>query len=44
MHLMGYQINNGDLSTMTPLQRLVVGIISREILNWKLDNKPVIVI
>lgn len=44
MHLVGYTINNGDISSMTPLQKMCVRLITNEILKWKLDNKPFIVI
>ena len=44
MHLIGYTINDGNLSSMTPLQKMAVRIINTEILNWKLNNEPFIVI
>lgn len=40
----GYQINDGDLSSMTPLQKQACLIISDTIFKWKLDNKPFAVI
>lgn len=36
----GYRINGGDLSTMTPLQKLASSIMSNNIFEWKLGNKP----
>ena len=45
MHLVsGYTINNGDLSTMTPLQYLATNCISKIIFDFKADNKPFAVI
>ena len=45
MHLVsGYTINNGDLSTMTPLQYLATNCITKIIFDFKADNKPFAVI
>ena len=43
-HLVGYQLNNGNLSSMTPLQKIATRIIIAEIIKWKMDNKPLPVI
>jgi len=42
--LHGYKINNGDLSTMTPLQKLASFIITENIFEWKMKNKPFAVV
>jgi len=45
MHLTcDYQINNGDYTTMTPLQRLAVNCIASTIRQFKFDNKPFVTI
>ena len=44
IHLIGYKINNGSLSNLTPLQKIAVNIISNEILKWKFVNKPFAII
>jgi hypothetical protein len=44
MHLLGYQINGGDLSSLTPLQKFSIQIITDELLKWKFNNKPFVVI
>ena len=43
-HLVGYQLNNGNLSSMTPLQKIATRIIITEIIEWKMDNKPLVMI
>lgn len=40
MHLLGYKINGGNLTGMTPLQKIVSNIITQEILKLKIDNTP----
>ena len=40
----GYLINNGDISTMTPLQRMAMVTINKIILKWKSKNKPLVTI
>ena len=38
----GYRINNGDLSTMTPLQLNAVSCITTIIHDYKTNNKPLV--
>jgi len=40
----GYQINGGDLSTMTPLQLIATNCINDIIFKWKSKNEPFAVI
>jgi len=40
----GYLINNGDIKTMTPLQKMAFMIINEKIFSWKSKNKPFVVI
>ena len=40
----GYMINNGDISTMTPLQKITMIIIQEIIIKWKSKNKAMVVI
>ena len=42
--LNGYRINNGDISTMTPLQKITMTVINNLILDWKNDNKVLLTI
>lgn len=40
----GYRINNGDITTMTPLQKMAMIAINNNILKWKAKNKPFVTI
>jgi len=40
----GYLINNGDIATMTPLQKKAMAIINKIIFEWKLKNKALLII
>ncbi len=40
----GYKINNGDISTMTPLQKFATAIMVDNIFKWKIDKEPMAVI
>ena len=42
--MLGYKINNGDIKTMTPLQKQAMIIINNIILEWKSKNKPLVTI
>ena len=39
----GYQINNGDIKTMTPLQKRVMVVINEMIWEWKGKQKGLMV-
>jgi len=38
----GYHINNGDITTMTPLQKMAMVTINQIIFKWKSKNKPLV--
>jgi len=38
----GYLINNGDIKTMTPLQKIAMVTINQIIFKWKSKNKPLV--
>ena len=42
--MQGYHINGGDISSMTPLQKMAMTVIVNEIISWKAKNKPFVVI
>ena len=37
--LQGYKICDGNVSEMTPLQKAAMNIITKNIVDWKSDNK-----
>ena len=37
-------INNGDLTTMTPLQKQAMNCINQILLKWKTKQKPLVVV
>lgn len=41
--MQGYQINNGDIKTMTPLQKHAMIVINEMIWNWKGKQKYLMV-
>ena len=43
-HFNGYQINNGNLTGLTPLQKQAVNCITSIIWKFKMESKPFAVI
>lgn len=41
--MQGYQINNGDIKTMTPLQKQAMVVINEMIWEWKGKQKTLMV-
>ena len=41
--MQGYQINNGDINTMTPLQKQAMIVINEMIWKWKGKQKTLMV-